>query len=321
MNAIQIEARALDIIDQIKSGLPIEDTRIELKGEWIDPKKAARQIAGHANAARHEPILWLIGIDQNNGVKGVNYNELSNWFAQVRSEFDGLAPDCLDLNVPVDGKTIVALYFDTNRAPFVVKNPKYGMTEGGNISYEVPWREGTSTRSARRSDLLKLLVPIMLIPEIELFNATLAMRKRIEEQSFYWHLELVSYIIPQFGYQCVIPFHRCEVTIEVEGILSPVRMTNLSISPPYPDFGNSGPDSKTISNTQREVIIDGPGELHVTALGTSKAQGEIQVEFSNVVLQIKLQPAYTDKFMNIHANLNWVKPKNPKMIGYWEFNA
>ena len=63
----EIEAWALGIIDRVIQKQPIEDDRVELKAEWPDALKAARRIAGHANAARGEPILWLIGVDEKAG--------------------------------------------------------------------------------------------------------------------------------------------------------------------------------------------------------------------------------------------------------------
>ena len=65
MNSTQIESWALRIIDIVKKGQPNEDFLVELKRDWIDKDKAARRIAGHANAARGENILWLIGVDDN----------------------------------------------------------------------------------------------------------------------------------------------------------------------------------------------------------------------------------------------------------------
>jgi hypothetical protein len=43
--------------------LLVEDDLIEFKRTWIKPHKAARRIAAHANAARGQDILWLIGVD------------------------------------------------------------------------------------------------------------------------------------------------------------------------------------------------------------------------------------------------------------------
>jgi hypothetical protein len=75
--------------------------------------------------------LWLIGVDQKGAIPGAKHLELANWYQQVESYFDDLAPSITDVNVPVDGKTIVALLFNTESRPFVVKTP------GGPVTYEV----------------------------------------------------------------------------------------------------------------------------------------------------------------------------------------
>ena len=55
---------------------------------------------------------------------------------------------------------VLALHFATDRAPYVVKCPSSGRSE-----LEVPWRRGTRTRSARRHELLKLLLPAVSTPD------------------------------------------------------------------------------------------------------------------------------------------------------------
>ena len=151
MRLIQIETWAIKVADDIKQGRPVEDARVEIKSKWPeDPNGAARRIAGHANAPHSEPILWIIGIDDTKReVVGADKNDLASWYPQVQAEFRELAPIVTDLNIPYDGKTIVALLFDTERAPFVVKNPVYGKQGGGPVSDEVPWREGTKCHSFR----------------------------------------------------------------------------------------------------------------------------------------------------------------------------
>ncbi|MEQ9669114.1 AlbA family DNA-binding domain-containing protein [Coleofasciculus sp. G2-EDA-02] len=173
MNSIQIESWALRVIDCVKKGQPNEDFLVELKRDWIEKEKAARRIAGHANAARGENILWLIGVDENQGVIGVNATDLASWYSTVESCFNELAPRMTPLNIPVDGKTVVALLFETDRAPFVVKNPVYGSKDAGAVELEVPWRENTLIRSARRSDLIRLLAPLERLPEIEIIDCDL----------------------------------------------------------------------------------------------------------------------------------------------------
>lgn len=173
MHLRQIESWAVRVIDCVKNGQPNEDFLVELKREWIPEVKAARRIAGHANSARGENILWLMGVDEKQGVIGVNAANLANWHLAVESFFDELAPKILPLNISIDGKTIVALLFETDRAPYVVKNPVYGRFKGDLAEFEVPWREGTRIKTARRSDLIRLLAPLELLPEIEILDVGL----------------------------------------------------------------------------------------------------------------------------------------------------
>lgn len=51
MKSREIEGWSLRIIESVGAGRPNEDFLVELKATWPDnPNKAARQIAGHANA-------------------------------------------------------------------------------------------------------------------------------------------------------------------------------------------------------------------------------------------------------------------------------
>ena len=90
---------------------------------------------------------------------------------KVQAQFDGIAPAMEDFLVPYDGQTLVALLFETSGAPFVVRNPMFGKPGGGPISRETPWREGTSIRSATRTDLIRLLVPLQRLPSVEVLEA------------------------------------------------------------------------------------------------------------------------------------------------------
>ncbi|HLX69846.1 MAG TPA: hypothetical protein VKV04_09495, partial [Verrucomicrobiae bacterium] len=121
MKPNEIEAWALRVLEKVENHSPIEDSLVELKADWLDAPKAARRIAGHANAARGESILWLIGVDEEKGVVGANRQELSSWFSTVQSHFDGITPDLQTINVAYKEKTVAALCFNTSRAPFVVK--------------------------------------------------------------------------------------------------------------------------------------------------------------------------------------------------------
>ena len=207
MRAIEIESWALRVIDSVKDLRQTEDTKVELKAEWPAPKNAARRIAGQANSALGDPILWLIGVDEKRGaIVGADMNDFSDWWQQVCVEFDELAPVLTELAMPVDGKTIVALQFDTDRAPFVVKNP-----DGGRVQREVPWRDGTSVRTARRSDLVRMLLPMQHLPAVEVVACFLCYRvaKAAEHFDVTVQLRASLYVIPAQGERAVIPWRKC----------------------------------------------------------------------------------------------------------------
>ncbi len=131
---------------------------------------AARRIAAHANAARGGEVIWLIGVDEGaHAVHGASATEPAQWFDQVRAQFEnGWAPSVQIVAVPRKEAVVVAFVFDTSGAPFVVKS-------GGKL--EVPWRGSTQTRSARRSELLQILVPRTHVPEIEIRRGFLRLRE------------------------------------------------------------------------------------------------------------------------------------------------
>ena len=242
----QIENWVLEILERVHRHQRIEDTAVELKREWIDPSKAARRLAAHANASRGEPILWVIGIDEKEAaVVGATNTELSNWYAQVESFFDGGTPllaanhNVLDPQTEV---TVAAMYFETDAPPYVVK------TGEQRVSHEVPWRRGNDTRSARRADLIRLLTPRIRLPEIEVLEGFLA--GTIGTRGFALKLHLDLYIVPKGTDHLTIPFHRCEAGLGAEHH-EHTRLGDFVIS--------ANPDSKRCVRDHGQMIVTGPG--------------------------------------------------------------
>jgi len=162
------------------AGHALEDSRVELKARLIDPVQAARRLAAHANVSGGEPVLWVIGVDEKTGkVLGALREELADWLGAVRSQFVGDAPN-LRQTVVVSirtGVTVLALQFDSDEAPYLVRNPSFGKPGGGPVSAEVPWRDGNSTRTAGRRDLLRLLLPRQLHPEVDVMDGWLGVEE------------------------------------------------------------------------------------------------------------------------------------------------
>jgi len=170
MQAQRLEARVLDLIDAVVADRRVEDDRVELKSLWpTDYRRAARQIAGLANTAGGEPVLWVVGVDEDAGkVVDPGGVEFADWWARVERCFDEVAPSPALLTVATaDGSRVTAIEFDTSRAPYVVT------TDGqGQIGREIPWRSGNSTRSAKRSEILRSVLAEAVTPKLSLISGT-----------------------------------------------------------------------------------------------------------------------------------------------------
>ena len=267
MTKQELEFRVINIIERVLKGQPVEDDFVELKSEWIEPSQAARRIAAHANCARGEPILWIIGLDEKGGLINADMNEVSNWYNGVKSYFDeGVYPN-LDkcINVHYQGKTVVALLFETDRAPYVIKNKA-----GGQITREVPWRSGNRTDSARRSDLIKILVPINLKPDFEIVNGSVSLANLDQGKMKQIDLRLVLYVTPRTKGLLVIPYHRCKGVIRLSSD-SEIDLDRINLSAPtmFRD-GGIEQDSLTVRHTYSEIVISGPGTVILRGYGKAE---------------------------------------------------
>jgi hypothetical protein len=253
MRTHEIENWALSIIDRVKARQPVEDQRVELKSVWPeDLNRAARRVAGHANSARGEPILWLIGVDETAGVVGAAGTvDPARWYSQLAAEFDGLAPDVFPVNVPVEGKTVVALLFDTERAPFVVK-------VAGHDRLEVPWRGSTSVRSARRDELLRILSPLQRLPVFEPLGTRLEVHDA-GGRRLNWIVAVKMYATPMGSGRVIIPFHRCRGELTFAPDQNFRRSFTTIFMTPFTQ------NSATIIASGTELVLDGPGMFNLNA--------------------------------------------------------
>jgi hypothetical protein len=315
----EIEAWARDVLDRVGRHQPIEDARVEVKGTWVDPVRAARRLAAHANAARGANLLWLIGVDEVQGIVGADRVELSDWHAKVHSEFDELSPDMMPLNVPTPTGTVVALFFETDRAPYAVRNP-----QGGAVQIEVPWRDGNSTRSAHRSELLRLLVPLENLPVLELTTVRLdigdvkaIMGAEVQaEQSVGWVLDAYIYVVPKTKDRIVIPLHRSRLSVHFEDSSLVLQSGNFS-------FGMR--QEPLITVTQNQAVVDGPGfvdvlahERGLQAIEIPRGRAEIRIDFAlagsdhRAVVQAELQKEQLAAHRNIDR---WILPQSVAASG------
>lgn len=269
MRKPQIAHWANQIVERVSRGQPCEDSFEELKAEWPDDvslSKTARQLAGHANAARGEPILWLIGVDEERGVVGASHAELANWYPSLARHFNGGAPTFTDVNVVLDNEqTIVALQFETDQPPYVYRVP------GPDARLEVPWREGRRTRSATRADLLSLLIPLQLLPDVEVTAAHFELRiveasenRQVGDDEFVWTLDAWLYVSSRANDRIIIPRHRCSGSFTIDSCGAVVQFSDVSFATP-PQLLIRQPVTPMISIGEDQLVVSGAGTAILTA--------------------------------------------------------
>jgi hypothetical protein len=305
MNPLQIEAWALDVIEHVERGQAYEDSRVELKREWpSDAVKAARQIAAHANAARGASILWLVGVDEKSGVAGVNLPDLATWWPQVVSAFDGsVAPGLRDVIVTKGGIAIVALYMETDRAPYVVRVPG-----GQQISHEVPWRDGARTRSASRSDLIRILVPLQSVPTIDVLGGSMQVNGPDAQGMREVHARIALYFTPLSSTRIVIPRHTCEFVARV------VDQSDEVLTMHVEDFARDR-DCLTINVSNSQAVLDGPAMLALCARTQIPHNPQLRLP-AEVELRASVCPAGADRKLPVSVRLKTMPSKDGN-IAYW----
>jgi hypothetical protein len=278
-------ARVLDAL--VKSG-PTEDQLVELKRDWpTDFSKVARRIAGHANSARFQPIMWLIGVDEKaHAITGASAPDVASWIAQVRSEFaDDWAPPVEPHNFSFDGRSVTAMVFNTEGAPFLVK--------AGPGRFDVPWRDSTATRSARRTELLSLLAEPIFFPEFEILSARVCAEVDTSKQYLDWTADLHLYITPQADKPIFFPFHRVRGwlqkkdesdRVELEEFTKTDRISFARLLGARP----TEPRLKQVEADDVQISVYGPGKVAISASSRQDVRG---VDTDDRDLTISLVPA------------------------------
>lgn len=312
----EIEDWTLRIADRVQAHEPVEDFRVEIKSAWPeDAERAARRLAGHCNAAHGESVLWVVGLDEERGIVGASQNELANWWPEVQKHFSSRSPDLVrDMVVSVGDTSVVGLLFATDRAPFVVKNPAFGQPAGGPVETEVPWREGTSVRSARHEDLIRLLSPMQRLPEMTVLEAALTYHlggkdaKGRPSSASSWVLRLSVYVVPASDDLLVIPFHQCEASFSVGAGIVVGHFSTIAIDPRVtrPFFTRDTETlSRTVDSTPTEVLFRGPGLAVLVAESrvTCDAGRATAKEVQNASYSVTMQAARSEHSVSLSGEL------------------
>jgi hypothetical protein len=212
MRTAEIQAWVQRFAERTRAGHQEEQSSVELKAGWERPEDAALRIAGHANAARGEPVLWVIGLDPKGNAVPTDHSELAHWWPNVQRHFDdGVAPSMLHhVVVPLDGGNVVALLFDTEAAPFVIK-----CSDG---TTRVPFREGLRVSGIRRRQLVQMLAPTVRVPSVELLYARFVAMGEVNrngtQPSYGWRFVARLYVVPNGG-PVHFPAHRQHLRFKV----------------------------------------------------------------------------------------------------------
>src|SRR5262249_18457424 len=322
MRDVEVEGWARSVIDRVEQGTANEDSRIEFKADWpVDPNKAARRIAGHCNASNGQPALWLIGVDKTAGAVGVSPSELANWGPGVLSWFEGDVPRMRELAFLVDGKQVVALLFDTDRAPFVVRNAVYGQPEGGPVSREVPWRDGTAVRSATRADLLRLLLPGVRIPTLDVLDGTAELR--LAKGRYILTVTLKVYAVLPMGSAIVLPDHQARGSLRLQdsGFHHDLDVTLTAHTWSHPGVSQTGTKdfrTHTVDSGDGQILVHGPGFFRIIGKATFDDSGFSNSEPLEAIFT--LRPAGADIAASARAALvpgRRISGGHPPIIAGW----
>lgn len=253
MLQIDVEAWAYRLIRDAEIRRRVEDNRAELKSNWPEARDIARQLAGHANAAFGEPILWLFGVDEHSGVVEYVTRNMADWQPQLVSEFEGVAPGLRHFALRWKDRPFEALLFRTDAPPYVVKNPKRGKEGAGPFEYDVPWREGT-TRSARRADLITMLRPVWKSPIFEPLGASVQLLST-RDVLVSGHLYVES---PDLS------------RVLIRSASGSVNFGHVSIDLADIQPGPNGPDPDVVG-TRSHLRVDGAGRIVFQGRGVAPA--------------------------------------------------
>jgi hypothetical protein len=315
LRRIQIEARAVQAVEAVLAGGRIEDDLIECKADWPDESKV-RQLAAHANSARGEPIIWLIGVDEKmHQLTKPRDIDPADWWAVMSKRFDEVLPELLHMTVHIDeGKTVAALAFTTDQAPYVITTG----AEQGRVEREVPIRVATGTRSAHRHDLIRMLAPVVTVPQAFPIKVSVQAHQATEHDTPLFSLNATVYFEHLGGQSVMLPAHQmwARADFETSHLASHLPPIDMPIShyggeTPYEPFG--------IQQTHDGVVVSGPGSLEVGGVGDIEAENlDLLRQVTPLQVRLSFGVAGMDRRVELLATLYRTTPAASQMTR-WEF--
>ncbi|WP_433629079.1 hypothetical protein [Nocardia sp. CA-120079] len=342
MNKLQVEARVHELVDHVVAGGKIEDEYVEAKGVWPGLDKAAR-LAGMANKAAGHPIIWIVGLSEDeHKVVALDDTDPAQWWPGMEKAFAyEVTPELTPLKVYTAHGSVMCLHFETDGAPYMVKTPNSGWTEAA-----VPWREGTRTRSARRGELLSLLVQSVNIPVLELVGAKVmlgtvgaARPGETVPPALYIHGQM--FIESVAGAHLVFPPHRRSASVRLSsGEVFDAGLSYYPVNQQVADWKRLqarmrtdggvyevaplGVDPYGISSTRAGLIVRGPDlvAFRGTVLGgISEESAAVIAKADWVEIGIRMQVGTSERAASVSRRLHARSRDGETTAPAWLLNA
>lgn len=207
------ERSVRDAVERVLEGGRLEDSQFEAKArvdvsndQFVD--RLSERLGGHANAAGGQPIVWILGLDEDAHAitRDISIDQ-ADLVQRLQRRFDeGEAPRAVEghwFTFEQRG-AVLAIQFDTSHPPYIVRR-----RNGGNWTYVVPWREGTRVRAARRSELQRVLLRAVQTPSVRPLSISLKIGK-----NDYTDLKgRLLFNLPAESYPVFLPYEDISVSI------------------------------------------------------------------------------------------------------------
>jgi hypothetical protein len=162
-------------------------------------------------SGRVRAVGWSMDQDQVDVIakppeRGVNAHGRWYRWALYLFRYDGVGP-AFELAPFTEREA--AMWWLTAGCPLGVTGPAGGPDP---VTWEVPWRDETRSRSARRSEPVRILSPRQLLPDVEVMSAPLAAQWETvpgnPERVMVWNLSASAYFAPRTTARSPFPFTR-----------------------------------------------------------------------------------------------------------------
>lgn len=324
MDKSAIEYKALNLLDALGTSgqrlneaarKALADERAMLWAGLPPAAKAARELAGQANTARGQTLLWLLRGKSKTKSKPapIPRAELEAWLQELRQTFEGIPPQIEVLEVVSSaGEPVIAMHVETDRAPFVIYTTT-ARKPGAERATEVLWQEDGLSRPIRRAELVRMVTPLRDLPEFEILLGELSFYKNVNRMldprtAYHWSLDATVYVAPKDEKRWILPMRRSGVVLEcvTPAFASEASQVNLS----------ADRESTAITETDSALLVHGVGQFYLFASGsTSMEEPPLRAPMQ---LVFSLLPSGATNSAVCSTTLAVVPPKEDHQAGLWK---